>query len=103
MANTQAFLAIAALGDPTRRQIFERLAHGPSPVGELASTMAVSRPAVSQHLRILKEASLVTETAQGTRRIYRIDQRGISAIHAWLDERWAETLNAAGSTLDQDF
>jgi DNA-binding transcriptional ArsR family regulator len=69
MANTQALLAIAALGDPTRRQIFERLAQGPSPVGELASTMAVTRPAVSQHLGVLKEAGLVTETAQGTRTV----------------------------------
>ncbi|MBY0297248.1 MAG: metalloregulator ArsR/SmtB family transcription factor [Methylobacterium sp.] len=103
MANAQALFAIAALGDPTRRQIFERLAHGPSPVGELASTMAVTRPAVTQHLGVLKEAGLVTETAQGTRRIYRLNRRGISAIHAWLDERWAEALNAAGSTLDQDF
>ena len=103
MANAQDLLAITALGDPTRRQIFERLAHGPSPVGELASTMAVTRPAVSQHLRVLKEAGLVAETAQGTRRIYRLYQRGISAIHAWLDERWAEALNAAGSTLEQDF
>ncbi|GJE02828.1 ArsR/SmtB family transcription factor [Methylobacterium isbiliense] len=103
MANAQALLAITALGDPTRRQIFEHLAHGPSPVGELASTMAVTRPAVSQHLRVLKEAGLVTETAQGTRRIYRLDRRGISAVHAWLDERWAEALNATGSTLEQDF
>ncbi|KMO40641.1 ArsR family transcriptional regulator [Methylobacterium variabile] len=103
MANTQASLAIAALGDLTRRKIFERLARGPSPVGELASTMAVTRPAVSQHLRILKEAGLVIETAQGTRRIYRLDRRGISAIHAWLDERWSEALNAAGSTLEQEF
>jgi DNA-binding transcriptional ArsR family regulator len=103
MANTQALLAIAALGDPTRRQIFERLAHGPSPVGELTSTMAVTRPAVSQHLRVLKEAGLVTETAQGTRRIYRLEQRGISAIHAWLDERWAEALTATGSIHDQAF
>jgi DNA-binding transcriptional ArsR family regulator len=103
MTNAQALLAIAALGDPTRRQIFERLAHGPSPVGELASTMAVTRPAVSQHLRVLKEAGLVTETAQGTRRIYRLDQRGIGAIHTWLDERWAEALNAAGSNLEQEF
>lgn len=103
MANTPTSLAIAALGDPTRREIFERLARGPSPVGELASTMAVTRPAVSQHLRILKEAGLVTETAEGTRRIYQLDHRGISAIHAWLDERWAEALSAAGSTPDPDF
>jgi len=68
--------ALEALADPTRRQVFERLRPGPLPVGRLAHGMTVSRPAVSQHLRVLKEAGLVTEEQDGTRRIYRIDPRG---------------------------
>jgi DNA-binding transcriptional ArsR family regulator len=86
--------ALEALGDPTRRTIFERLARGPSAVGELAATLPVTRPAVSQHLRVLKNAGLVTETAQGTRRIYRIDPRGIGAMRDWLDLHWVNALDA---------
>ena len=89
-----AAAALDALGDPTRRIIFERLARGPSAVGELAATLPVTRPAVSQHLRVLKAAGLVTETAQGTRRIYRIDPRGIGAMRDWLDNHWATALEA---------
>ena len=95
MANARAALnGLAALGDPTRRAIFERLAARPSAVGELARGLPVSRPAVSQHLRALKEAGLVRETPDGTRRIYRIDPRGIGAIREWLDEHWARALDA---------
>jgi DNA-binding transcriptional ArsR family regulator len=86
--------SFAALGDPTRRTIFERVAARPSAVGEIARGLPVSRPAVSQHLRVLKEAGLVTETAQGTRRIYRLDPRGIAAMRDWLDARWASALDA---------
>src|ERR1700690_3314021 len=82
----------AALGDPTRRAIFERVAASPCAVGELARAMPVSRPAVSQHLRILKDAGLVTETAQGTPRIYRLDPRGIAAMRDWLDAQWDAAL-----------
>ncbi|MEJ0006465.1 MAG: metalloregulator ArsR/SmtB family transcription factor [Steroidobacteraceae bacterium] len=89
-----AVAALQALGDPTRRTIFERLTRGPSAVGDLAAHLPVTRPAVSQHLRVLKEAGLVTESAQGTRRIYRIDPRGIGAMRDWLDARWAEALGA---------
>jgi DNA-binding transcriptional ArsR family regulator len=85
---------IGALGDPTRREIFERLARGPAAVGELAKVLPVSRPAVSQHLRVLKDAGLVTERASGSRRIYRLDPRGIGAMRGWLDERWASALAA---------
>ncbi len=86
--------SFAALGDPTRRAIFERVARAPAAVGEVAAELPVSRPAVSQHLKVLKEAGLVTETAQGTRRIYRIDPRGIGAMRDWLDRHWAEALAA---------
>jgi DNA-binding transcriptional ArsR family regulator len=77
--------AFEALGDPTRRALFERLAARPMAVSELASGAAVSRPAVSQHLKVLEEARLVTKSAEGTRRIYRIDPRGIGAVRDKLD------------------
>ncbi len=86
--------ALAALADPTRREVFERLRHGPSAVGRLASGMPVSRPAVSQHLRVLKEAGLVTEEQDGTRRIYRIDPNGLGQLRAWLDQFWDSALDA---------
>jgi len=86
--------AFGALGDPTRRAIFERLAIKPSAVGDLARGLPVSRPAVSQHLKVLKAVGLVTETADGARNIYRIDPRGIGAMREWLDEHWTEALAA---------
>jgi len=85
---------IAALGDPTRRAIFESLARKPKPVGELAAELPVSRPAVSQHLRVLKEAGLVTDRADGTRRIYQIRQQGVQAIHGYLDQMWGQAMTA---------
>jgi len=91
---TNAARALAALGDPTRREIFERLAERPSSVGALAERLPVSRPAVSQHLRVLKEAGLVDETPDGARRIYRIDPRGIGAMRDWLDQHWDQALAA---------
>lgn len=91
MANTAA--AFDALGDPTRRAVLERVAHAPAAVGEIAAELPVSRPAVSQHLKVLKDAGLVTETAQGTRRIYRIDPRGIGAMRDWLDRHWGKALD----------
>lgn len=106
MTNQSASLALAALGDSTRREIFERLGAGPAAVGELARQLPVSRPAVSQHLKVLREAGLVTETAAGTRRIYRIDPRGIAAMREWLDGFWTEALGAfqayADAQEDQD-
>ena len=77
-----------ALGDPTRRTIFERLRGGPRAVGELASDLPVSRPAVSQHLRVLKEAGLVTERQEGTRRLYRLDPDGVAELRAYFDQFW---------------
>ena len=86
--------AFAALADPTRREVFERLAAGSKSVGELAQGMPVSRPAVSQHLKVLKEAGLVTDEADGTRRVYHIDPNGLGALRAWLDQFWGLALEA---------
>ena len=83
---------IDALGDPTRRAILERLLAGPSSVGEIARELPVSRPAVSQHLRVLKEASLVTERADGTRRLYRLDPTGLAELRAYLEGFWTRAL-----------
>jgi DNA-binding transcriptional ArsR family regulator len=85
-------VAMNALGDPTRRSIFERLAQRPMAVGELASRLPVSRPAVSQHLRVLKAAGLVAERAEGTRRVYRIDPSGVGALRAYFDGFWDQAL-----------
>lgn len=92
----------AALGDPTRRAVFERVAAQPSAVSDLARGLPVSRPAVSQHLRVLKEAGLVQETPEGTRRIYRLDPRGIAAMREWLDAHWAAALDAFKDFADQN-
>ena len=86
--------ALAALADPTRRKVFEQLRSGPKSVGKLAQGLPVSRPAVSQHLKILKEAGLVEEEAQGTRRVYHIDPKGLGALRAWLDQFWDLALDA---------
>jgi DNA-binding transcriptional ArsR family regulator len=91
----------AALGDPTRRAIVERLAERPRAVGELAHVLPVSRPAVSQHLRVLKEARLVTERSEGTRRIYRLDPTGVGALRADLDRYWDRALAAYKAIAEQ--
>jgi DNA-binding transcriptional ArsR family regulator len=83
-----------ALGDGTRRAIYERLREGPKAVGELASELPVSRPAVSQHLRVLKEAGLVSERKEGTKRIYRLDPSGLAEVRAYFDGFWAQALAA---------
>jgi DNA-binding transcriptional ArsR family regulator len=85
---------LGLLGDPTRRAIFELLARRPSSVGELAQQLPVSRPAVSQHLRVLKDGGLVISQADGTRRVYRLDPDGVAALRAWLDRVWDEALTA---------
>jgi DNA-binding transcriptional ArsR family regulator len=84
--------ALTALGDPTRRAIFERLRRGPRSVGELAGTLPVSRPAVSQHLRVLREAGLVSDRKDGTRRLYRVSPQGVAELRKYLDEFWDEVL-----------
>lgn len=96
-----AIQALSALGDPSRRAIFERIAAKPSAVNEIASGMTVSRSAVSQHLRVLKEAGLVSETPDGTRRIYRLDPRGIAAVREWLDDLWARSLEGFVAFADE--
>lgn len=83
---------LAALGDPTRRAIFELLAEGPTPVGELAARLPVSRPAVSQHLKVLKVAGLVLDRPHGTRRLYQLDPDGVAAMRSYLDRFWDQAL-----------
>ena len=83
-------IALSALGDSTRRLLFDRLCSGPSSVAALAEGLPVSRPAVSQHLKILKDAGLVIDEAQGTRRVYRVNRDGLLALKAWLEGFWSE-------------
>ena len=91
-----------ALGDATRRAIFELLAEGPRPVGELAELLPVTRPAVSQHLKVLKEAGLVMDSQNGTRRIYQLNPEGIGALRAYFDRFWNRSLAAFKDALEQD-
>ena len=91
---TNANRVFAALHDPPRRAVLERLRNGPLPVGELAKGLPVTRPAVSQHLKVLKEAGLVDDRSEGTRRIYQIDPKGLGAMRGWLDPFWEAALNA---------
>src|ERR1700756_5349505 len=93
--------ALTALADPTRRLLFERLRAGPRAVGELARGVTVSRPAVSQHLAVLKAAGLVRDNAAGTRRVYEIDPRGLAAVRAWLDDMWGGALDNFSTELDR--
>jgi DNA-binding transcriptional ArsR family regulator len=92
---------LTALGDPTRRAIFERLADRPRAVGELASELPVSRPAVSQHLKVLKDAGLVVDRPAGTRRIYQLDPDGVGALRAYLDQFWSKALTAYKAAVEQ--
>ena len=93
---------IGVLGDPTRRAIFERLARGPCSVGELAEELPVTRPAVSQHLRVLKDAGLVFDRPDGTRRLYQLDPDGVGALRAYLDQFWNQALAAYKIAAEQD-
>ncbi len=94
--------ALGALGDATRRAIFELLAGRPRAVGELAAELPVSRPAVSQHLKVLKEAGLVTDHAEGTRRCYRVDHRGVAALREYLDRLWDDALTAYAAEVEKE-
>jgi DNA-binding transcriptional ArsR family regulator len=93
--------AFTALADPTRRAIFERVAAAPASVGELASGLPVSRPAVSQHLKVLKDARLVRDTAVGTRRIYAVDPAGLTEIRRYFEQFWTTSLSAFRTAAEQ--
>ena len=92
---------LTALGDPTRRAIFERLADHPRAVGDLARELPVSRPAVSQHLRVLKDVGLVLDRPEGNRRIYQLDPDGVGALRAYLDQFWNRALTAFKAAVEQ--
>jgi DNA-binding transcriptional ArsR family regulator len=94
--------ALTALADPTRRRVFEELRTGPKPVGVIAAKLPVSRPAVSQHLRVLREARLVSERPQGTRRVYFIDPYGLGELRAWLDGFWDRSLAAFQAEVERE-
>ena len=92
--------ALNALNDPTRRLLLERLTAGPRSVGELASGLPMSRPAVSQHLRVLRKARLVDERREGTRRVYRLDPHGHSQLRAYFDDFWSRALSEFKDSAD---
>ena len=93
--------ALTALADPTRRRVFERLKAGAKPVGAIARGLPVSRPAVSQHLKVLKEAGLVADRPEGTRRVYFIDPQGLGALRKWLDQFWDDALVAFAAEVEK--
>jgi DNA-binding transcriptional ArsR family regulator len=93
--------ALTALADPTRRAVFERLRAGPASVGEIAAELPVSRPAVSQHLKVLKEAGLVCNQADGMSRLYELNPDGLAELRAWLDRFWSESLAAFKSEVER--
>ena|SRR5690348_10215098 len=99
MANAER--VFAALHDPTRRAVLERLRDGPKPVGQIARGLPVTRPAVSQHLKVLKEAGLVDDRSEGTRRIYQIDPKGLGAMRAGLDQLWDAALSALAAEVER--
>ncbi|HTR75011.1 MAG TPA: metalloregulator ArsR/SmtB family transcription factor [Solirubrobacterales bacterium] len=93
---------IEALADPTRRQIFERLAGAPAAVGEIAATLPVTRPAVSQHLKVLKEAGLVEVRKDGTRNVYRLEPDGLGALRDYLDRFWKSSLASFKAAVEEE-
>src|SRR6266513_6450221 len=93
---------LQALGDPTRRSVLEQLRDGPRAVGEIAAQLPVSRPAVSQHLRVLKEAGLVTERQDGTRRLYRVNPDGLAGLREYLDGCWEQALANFKAAAEQE-
>jgi DNA-binding transcriptional ArsR family regulator len=94
--------SLNALADPTRRTIFEKLGRGPRAVGELAAGLPVSRPAVSQHLRVLKEAGLVSDEQVGTRRVYRVEPAGLRELREWVDGFWKDALASFQDAVEQE-
>jgi DNA-binding transcriptional ArsR family regulator len=99
---TNGAAMMTALGDPTRQAILERLSQGPRPVGELAAELPVSRPAVSQHLKVLKDVGLVVDRAVGTRRLYQVDPAGLAVLRTYLDQFWQRSLAAFEQTVQRD-
>ena len=93
---------MTALGDPTRQAIFDRLSDGPRPVGELASGLPVSRPAVSQHLKVLKDVGLVSDRREGTRRLYQVDAAGLAVLRTYLDQFWQRSLAAFETAANEE-
>jgi DNA-binding transcriptional ArsR family regulator len=93
--------SLVALADPTRRAVFERLRAGPASVGELAAGLPVSRPAVSQHLKVLKDARLVRDEAVGTRRLYQLDPEGLGQLRSWIDQFWTDSLLALKAEVER--
>ena len=98
---SDAVKILGALADPTRREIFERVAARPRSVGELAKGLPVSRPAVSQHLKVLRDGGLVVSQPEGTRRIYRLNPHGVAALRAWLEGVWDQALTDFHKAADQ--
>ena len=94
-------VAFAALADPIRRRVLEKLVTGPQPVGQIAAGLPISRPAVSQHLKVLRDAGLVSGRADGARRIYTVDPQGLGAMRAWLDQFWDGALDAFKTELER--
>jgi DNA-binding transcriptional ArsR family regulator len=92
---------MTALGDPTRQAIFERLSVQPCPVGVLAADLPVSRPAVSQHLKVLRDVGLVTDRRVGTRRIYEVDRAGLAVLRSYLDQFWSRSLESFQAQVEQ--
>src|SRR5437868_12316946 len=102
LVTTYQLSGLTALGDDTRRSIFERLAGGPRSVGELAAELPVSRPAVSQHLKVLKDAGLVFDRPVGTRRLYQLNPDGVGALRAYVDQFWTQALAAFKEAAERD-
>jgi DNA-binding transcriptional ArsR family regulator len=100
--NTYTSAQLDALGDPSRRAILSQLRKGPLPVGALAQAFPISRPAISQHLKILKAARLVTDRAEGTRRLYQLDPAGFESVRAYLDQFWTTALDAFKEKADAE-
>lgn len=102
MSNHYAALALDALGDPMRREIVERLSSGPLPVGELAASLPIGRPAVSKHLRVLSSAGLVEHTPRGTRNLYALAPDGQRELQQWLVATWDTALNSFATFVDKE-
>ena len=102
MDTNVSFPGFAALADPTRRAIFERLADGPLAVGELARGLPVTRPAVSQHLKVLKEAGLVRDRREGTRRLYYLDPPGVASMRSYFDRFWKHALDGFAAAAERE-